>query len=178
MAEIRSQAEAKGLDLTLRVDEGLSTITADPIRFHQILSNLLANAVKFTPAGGKISVRACRVAEGSRGAEGQGSMGPDEPSPQPPSSSAPLRYLEIRVTDTGIGIRAEDMPKLFRPLTQLEPVFTKHHQGTGLGLALTKGLVELHGGRIWAESEGEGRGSTVTVLLPLAGPPQSDKGTE
>jgi len=74
------------------------------------------------------------------------------------------------VTDTGIGIKPEDLPRLFSEFTQLEASDTKHHEGTGLGLALTKRLVELHGGRIWAESEGEGRGSTFTILLPFEGP--------
>lgn len=78
--------------------------------------------------------------------------------------------MEIRVTDTGIGIRAEDLPRLFQEFAQLETTAAKHHEGTGLGLALTKRLVELHGGRIWAESEGEGRGATFTALLPLGGP--------
>jgi Amt family ammonium transporter len=76
--------------------------------------------------------------------------------------------VEISVTDTGIGIKAEDLPKLFQSFTQLEPVFTKQYQGTGLGLALTKRLVELHGGQVWAESAGEGKGSTFTVRFPLA----------
>jgi signal transduction histidine kinase len=79
----------------------------------------------------------------------------------------PADYVEIAVVDTGIGIKPEDLPKLFQPFTQLEQTFTKQAQGTGLGLALTKHLVELHGGTIWAESAGEGRGSTFTICLPL-----------
>jgi signal transduction histidine kinase len=71
------------------------------------------------------------------------------------------------VADTGVGIRPEDLPKLFQPFTQLEGSFTKQYHGTGLGLALTKRLVESHGGTVRAESEGEGRGSTFTVRLPL-----------
>lgn len=84
--------------------------------------------------------------------------------------------MEIAVTDTGIGIKAADLPRLFREFTQLEPAATKTHEGTGLGLVLTRRLVELHGGRVWAESEGEGRGSTFTVVLPFSGP--GDQGTE
>ena len=78
--------------------------------------------------------------------------------------------MEIAVADTGIGIKPEDLPKLFQPFTQLENTLTKQAQGTGLGLALTKHLVELHGGTIWAESAGEGRGSTFTIRLPLPSP--------
>ena len=79
-------------------------------------------------------------------------------------------WLEVRVMDTGIGIKSDDLPRLFHEFTQLEAAATKRHEGTGLGLALTKRLVELHGGRIWAESDGEGRGATFTVLLPFDGP--------
>ena len=75
--------------------------------------------------------------------------------------------IEIAVTDTGAGIRAEDLPKLFQEFVQLETTHAQKHEGTGLGLALTKKLVELHGGRIWAQSDGEGCGSTFTVLLPF-----------
>jgi signal transduction histidine kinase len=76
----------------------------------------------------------------------------------------------IEVTDTGVGIKAEDLPRLFQEFVQLETTQAQKHEGTGLGLALTKRLVELHGGRVWAESEGEGRGSRFTVLLLFSGP--------
>ena len=74
------------------------------------------------------------------------------------------------MTDTGLGIKAEDLPRLFKEFTQLETTQSQSHEGTGLGLALSKRLVELHGGRIWAESEGAGRGSTFTFVLPFSGP--------
>jgi signal transduction histidine kinase len=79
-------------------------------------------------------------------------------------------FVEISVTDTGIGMKAEDLPKLFRPFTQLDASLARKHQGAGLGLALTKKLVELHGGTIQAESSGPDQGSTFTVILPLEGP--------
>lgn len=75
-------------------------------------------------------------------------------------------YIEISVTDTGIGIKPEDMNKLFREFSQIESVYTKTKEGTGLGLALSKKLVELHGGRIWVESE-FGKGSRFTFLIPI-----------
>jgi signal transduction histidine kinase len=80
--------------------------------------------------------------------------------------------LELQVRDTGAGIRAEDLGRLFGEFVQLETTRAQKHEGegTGLGLALTKKLVELHGGRIWAESEGEGKGSTFTVVMPFEGP--------
>jgi signal transduction histidine kinase len=79
-------------------------------------------------------------------------------------------FLEIAVTDTGAGIRAEDLSKLFQEFAQLDTASARKGEGTGLGLALTKKLVELHGGHIRAESAGEGQGSTFTVVLPFDGP--------
>jgi signal transduction histidine kinase len=75
-------------------------------------------------------------------------------------------FIEVSVEDTGIGIKAEDIPKLFSEFTQLESAYTKNHEGTGLGLALTKKLVELHGGKIWVESK-FGKGSKFTFVLPI-----------
>jgi signal transduction histidine kinase len=158
LRDLRSQADGKGLALDLRVDATLGMLHADPVRFKQILYNLLSNAVKFTPDGGQVTVTARRV---------KWSIGQLVDSARPIDGG---ECVEIAVRDTGIGIKGEDLPKLFQPLTQLEPVRTKRYQGTGLGLALTKRLVELHGGRIWAESDGEGRGSTFTFVLPAAGP--------
>ena len=146
--DIQAQAEKKNLELHLRTTEGLPALTVDPVRFKQILYNLLSNALKFTPEGGHISLEV-RLADGAA-----------------PGG----RILELRITDTGIGIKAEDLPRLFQPFSQLEPVYTKQFQGTGLGLALTKQLVELLGGEISAGSAGPGQGSTFTVRLPVGGP--------
>ncbi len=112
-------------------------ISADLRKLKQILFNLVSNAVKFTPAGGSVIVEA----------------------------AIDDAYIEIRVTDTGIGIRKEDIPKLFHPFIQLESVYTKGFEGTGLGLALTRQLVELHGGRIWVENR-TGSGSRFCFTLP------------
>jgi signal transduction histidine kinase len=154
---IRPQSLAKALELTLQVDEALSLLTADPVRFKQILLNLLSNAIKFTAKGGSITVTARPVHSPERTGPGTADPG-REPAGE---------FVEIAVADTGVGIRPEDLPKLFQPFTQLEGSFTKQYHGTGLGLALTKRLVESHGGTVRAESEGEGRGSTFTVRLPL-----------
>ncbi len=159
------QAEAKQQVLEFQVADDLPAIRADSVRFKQILCNLLSNAVKFTPDAGQITVTA---QQGSRGEEpGARDSSPLDPTPHTLQSD---EFVELAVQDTGIGIRPEDLPKLFQSFTQLEQTFTKSAQGTGLGLALTKHLVELHGGTIWAESAGEGRGSTFTIRLPL-GPP-------
>jgi signal transduction histidine kinase len=162
----RHQVEAKQQALMLQVADDLSAITADPLRVRQILYNLLSNAVKFTPPGGAITVTARRVPSSEF----------HVPSSEPgtwdlePGTARVTEFVEIAVADTGIGIKPEDLPKLFQPFTQLENTLTKQTQGAGLGLALTKHLVELHGGTIWAESAGEGRGSTFRVWLPLTGP--------
>ncbi|MBI5166785.1 MAG: hypothetical protein HY998_03445, partial [candidate division NC10 bacterium] len=98
-------------------------------------------------------------------------------SPELPRTTDHGPFVQISVSDTGLGIRPEDMPKLFQEFVQLDTTLSKGYHGTGLDLALTKRLVELHGGRIWAESEGEGRGATFTFMLPLNLPsPQGGEG--
>lgn len=150
IADIRPMADQKRLTLTLYAESGPITLSADPIRFKQIVYNLLSNAIKFTPEGGRVTVTT-RVKREALGVRGEA---PD--------------FVEIAVADTGIGMTGEDMRKLFQPFTQLDPTHARRHHGTGLGLALTKQLVELHGGQIWATSECAGHGSTFTVRLPLA----------
>ncbi len=156
----RGLAAKKRQVLTATIAPDLSPLVADPVRFKQVLFNLLSNAVKFTPAGGQITLTARRV-EWSNGQEVDSSRPID----------AARDWLEVAVRDTGVGIRAEDLPKLFQEFTQLETTRAQAQEGTGLGLALTRRLVELHGGRIWAASPGEGQGSTFTVVLPMGAPP-------
>jgi signal transduction histidine kinase len=149
----------------------LPPLQADPVRFKQILFNLLSNAVKFTPESGTITVTARKVDQST-------GQGVDSSRPVDRLTSRPIdtngEWLEIAVTDTGVGIRAEDLPRLFQEFVQLETIRDTRQEGTGLGLALTKQLVELHGGRIWAESEGKDKGSTFTVCLPLHQPDGSE----
>ncbi len=155
----RGLANKRAQTLTAEIAPDLPPLTADPVRFKQILFNLLSNAVKFTPDRGTITLTACQVTE-DRSPE-------TDATPRLPS---PVPCLELAVTDTGVGIKAEDLPKLFQEFTQLETTRAQAQEGTSLGLALTRRLVELHGGRIWAASPGEGQGSTFTVVLPLGGP--------
>ncbi|HEY7909833.1 MAG TPA: response regulator, partial [Thermomicrobiales bacterium] len=133
---VKEKAHNNGVQL--RVDAGdTGTIAADARKLKQILFNLLSNAVKFTPYGGAVNVAARTDGE----------------------------MVEIAVMDTGVGISAEDQQKLFREFTQVDGSLTRRHEGTGLGLALTKRLVELHGGSISVRSA-VGAGSTFTVRLP------------
>ncbi len=162
----RAQATKKSQRLLSDIEADLPSLQADPTRFKQICFNLLSNAVKFTPDGGGITLTARKV-DGSTGQVVKSSSPIDQLTTR--SIDRPGEWLEIAVRDTGIGIRPGDLPRLFQDFVQLESIETKRHEGTGLGLALTKRLVELHGGRIWATSEGEDRGSTFTVILPFTG---------
>jgi len=135
----REKALKERVSLHLQLDPLVDiNISADQRKLKQILFNLLSNAIKFTPAHGTVIVDVAR--DGN--------------------------FIEINVQDTGVGIRAEDIPKLFQTFTQLESAYTKRHEGTGLGLALTRKLVELHGGRIWVKSE-IAKGSCFTFNLPI-----------
>lgn len=137
---LKEKAFKHKLQLSLDIEPDADIeIEADNRRIKQILYNLLSNAVKFTPEGGSIAVSARRCAED---------------------------FIEVKVKDTGIGIKHEDMEKLFKEFSQLESPYSKKYEGTGLGLALTKRLVELHGGKIRAESE-LGRGSEFSFVLPI-----------
>jgi PAS domain S-box-containing protein len=161
---VRGLADKKGLRLEATVPDALPRLVADPIRLKQILFNLLSNAVKFTPERGMITV-SCRIVDSSTSQLGEGQPDACRSTVRPRDESTPL--VEIAVTDTGVGIKAEDMPRLFHDFVQLEATATKRHEGTGLGLSLTKQLVELHGGRIWAQSAGLGQGACFVVQLPL-----------
>jgi GAF domain-containing protein/anti-sigma regulatory factor (Ser/Thr protein kinase) len=134
---VRERAVKHGINLDVTVDERLGDFVGDERKIKQILLNLLSNAVKFTPEGGRIGINA-RQADGS---------------------------VEISVSDTGIGIAPEDQAKIFEEFRQVGGDYAHKKEGTGLGLTLAKKFVELHGGKIWVESE-VGKGSTFTFTLP------------
>ncbi|MEC4983193.1 MAG: ATP-binding protein [Oscillatoria sp. PMC 1068.18] len=154
---IQPRAEKKRLTLALEVDYRLDRAVIDLRRVRQILINLLANAVKFTPEGGKIKLSS-KLAYGSQLAEEK------RPDRSPVNLSTP--YLCLEVTDTGIGIPQNKQHLLFQPFQQIDSSLARNHEGTGLGLALTKRLAELHGGTVSLESE-ENEGSTFRVWLPM-----------
>jgi len=128
-------------------------IRADALRLRQILYNLLSNAVKFTPECGTIGLTAQVITAKPSGVSG--------------GSGDLRREVEIRVVDTGIGLREDDMDRIFEPFSQVESTLSRKYQGTGLGLTLTRRLVQMHDGRIWAESESEGQGAAFCFTLPV-----------
>ncbi len=158
LAIFRVAASKKNLALELNVSPEVTTIVADEVRFKQIMYNLLSNAVKFTPEGGRIVVRSEKV-ETKKLPSVWGGL--------PTRPTLPDHCLLTTISDTGIGIAEEDMARIWQEFAQVESTYARRYGGTGLGLPLTRRLVELHGGHIWAESEGPGKGSTFTFVLPL-----------
>jgi CheY-like chemotaxis protein/nitrogen-specific signal transduction histidine kinase len=136
---VRPAAEAKGISLDTRLDRNVGQITGDPDRLHQAVWNLLSNAIKFTNEGGRVEVRLERIG----------------------------LYVQITVSDTGQGIKPEFLPYVFDRHRQADAFGGRRAGGLGLGLTLVRQLVEMHGGSVAAESEGEGKGATFTVKLPV-----------
>jgi signal transduction histidine kinase/ActR/RegA family two-component response regulator len=133
-------ADAKAIRIHRVLDPRAGPVTGDPDRLQQVVFNVLSNAVKFTPRGGRVQVSLQRVES----------------------------HVEIAVSDTGRGIAADVLPHVFERFRQADSSSTREHAGLGLGLALVKHLVELHGGSVSAQSAGEGRGATFVIALPLA----------
>ncbi|WP_338022386.1 ATP-binding protein [Argonema antarcticum] len=154
---IQPRADKKRLALSLEIDYRLKNANLDERRVSQILINLLSNAVKFTPEGGQIKLTS-RLIYGNQLAK---EFRPDR-SPINPSTP----YLCLEVKDSGIGIAKDKWHLLFRPFQQVDASLARRHEGTGLGLALTKRLAELHGGTVSLESV-ENEGSTFRIWLPL-----------
>ena len=138
---IKEKTVNHGIALELEMDPELRDLplAADERKLKQIMFNLLSNAAKFTPDGGKITVSAAQEAQ----------------------------QIKIKVIDSGIGIEAKDQQRIFGEFEQVDSTFARQHQGTGLGLSLTRKLVELHGGEIWVESQGRDQGSTFIFTIPL-----------
>ncbi|WGV26787.1 hybrid sensor histidine kinase/response regulator [Halotia branconii] len=162
---VRPLAETKSIQLNTILDGTLGTVYGDPARLQQIVWNLLTNAIKFTPEGGKVEVRIESLKQGTEVIF---------PNPEIKLSSTvgslalnTSDYAQIQVIDTGIGIGSEFLPKVFERFRQADSTTTRSHNGLGLGLAIVRHLVELHGGTIVAESPGEGQGAIFTVKLPL-----------
>jgi signal transduction histidine kinase len=143
---LRAEGAARGIDIALDLDSGMGTWVADRDRFQQVVLNLAGNALKFTPAGGHVTLAAAAYPE----------------------------CLQVEVRDSGQGIPADDLPLLFRPFERLDNEVTRKAAGTGLGLSISRELVELHGGCIWPESW-LGHGTTIRFTLPPAPVPEALK---
>jgi signal transduction histidine kinase len=150
---IKEKAMKSNIKTSTELDGIPESIHADERKLKQILYNLLSNAVKFTPNGGSIDLVAKR--------------GSDRDTRVKNEKISLNNCIQISVRDSGIGIKNEDIAKIFQPFEQVENSSSRRFQGTGLGLSLTKSLVELHGGKIWAESEGEGKGATFHIVIPI-----------
>ena len=136
---IQPTAKSKGVRVEVMVDPRAGPVSGDPDRLRQVVWNLLSNAVKFTPKGGKVQVRLARVNS----------------------------HVELHVTDTGVGIAPEFLPRMFERFTQADSSSTRAHSGLGLGLGIARHLVELHGGTISAHSDGKDRGATFVMTIPI-----------
>jgi len=145
---VRPAAEAKGVRIQKIIDTGAVSVPGDPVRLQQVVWNLLSNAIKFTPRGGHVQIRLERVDS----------------------------HLEIVVSDTGQGIDPDFLPHVFDRFRQADQRTSRQHGGMGLGLAIVRHLVELHGGSVDALSLGEGHGATFRVLLPITPVYQLDAG--
>jgi PAS domain S-box-containing protein len=137
---VRPTADAKNITLSTSIAAGIGTVIADPTRLQQVLWNLLTNAVKFTPKGGTVQVKADRTDS----------------------------HIEVCVVDSGEGIDPAFLPHVFEPFRQAENPNTRIHGGLGLGLSIVRYIVEAHGGSVSAESTGRGHGATFKVTLPVA----------
>ncbi len=155
---LRPAIQAKALHFEAKLDPSVGLVSADPDRLRQVVWNLLSNAIKFTPPGGQVEVTLKQVEEhwvnGPMSRQGTAD----------PSSHF---YAQIEVSDTGIGITSDFLPYVFERFRQSDSRSTRSSSGLGLGLAIVRQLVELHGGTVHATSRGEGQGATFMVKLPL-----------
>jgi PAS domain S-box-containing protein len=146
---IQHEAEAKNINLQIVIADDVGTVEGDPSRLQQIVWNLLANAIKFTPPGGQVRLCLAAAADG---------------------------HVEINVSDTGQGISADFLPHVFERFRQADGSLRRKHGGLGLGLAIVRHLTELHGGSVAAHSDGDGKGASFKIRLPLLVASDSDGG--
>jgi signal transduction histidine kinase len=158
----KEKAMKHNIKLNAEIESGVETMNADEQKIKQVLFNLLSNAMKFTPDGSSVSVRARKVCKSQFAEHSEKESGGELST----VNCGHTDFIEISVEDTGIGISPEEQKKLFQPFQQLESTLTKKYEGTGLGLSISKRIVELHGGRIWVES-GMGKGSRFIFIIPV-----------
>jgi two-component system, sensor histidine kinase len=169
---IKEKAMKHRIGLLNHTDSVPATIRADERKLKQIVYNLLSNAVKFTPDGGEIALNArtvdCAVRPAARWNDpGYLKIIQENSDMREFDGMKRSPCIEISVADNGIGIKPKDQERIFKPFEQADGSASRKFQGTGLGLSLTKKLVELHGGRIWVVSEGEGKGTIFKFVIPI-----------
>jgi len=170
---IEASAGKRGIQLVMDIDGISASIKADERKLKQIIFNLLSNAVKFTPNGGEVRLSAqmlngCIIRPGRRWKDPQTLRIVEEPVADNPDKANNLKKcIQISVSDTGIGINPQDQVRIFDRFEQVEGSMNGSRQGAGLGLTLTKTLVEMHGGKIWVDSEGQGKGSMFSFVIPF-----------
>lgn len=150
---IKDQAYKHNINVSVNKKNLPETLTADERKLKQIMYNLLSNAMKFTPDGGSICINCRKISDPYIKVNAQTRL-------------ISGNFIKLSVQDTGIGLEPSDMKLIFNPFDQVDNALTQRHNGTGLGLSLTKRLVELHGGEIWVESQGKDKGSTFHFILP------------
>jgi len=169
---VKEKAMKHGISLTTTTDHVPDAIKADERKLKQIIYNLLSNAVKFTNDGGEIGLDAkkvnCLVRPGLRWDDPEYLQILEEGvNGESCDDKTLIDCVKISVSDSGIGLNIEDQERVFKPFEQADGSASRRYQGTGLGLSLTKRLVQLHGGKIWVDSEGEGKGSTFSFVIPV-----------
>ncbi len=164
---VKEKALKHGIELSTELDGIPEVLRADERKLKQIVFNLLSNAVKFTPDGGRVMIRGDLISRVNGDWVGKDGQKLSSPGYEAAQLEGRKTCVWVAVKDTGIGIQGEDLVRIFEPFERVEGSTTRSFQGTGLGLSLTRRMVELHGGRIWAESEGLGKGSTFSFLIPL-----------
>jgi signal transduction histidine kinase len=168
---IRERALNHGIQVSINIDSAPTTLKADQQKLKQVMYNLLSNAAKFTPDGGVVTINVREVQQNCRRLflnDGAQSLWTIQ-NPELKEMSAELKSkqcVEFMIVDSGIGINDADLKRIFKLFEQADVSSRKKFQGTGLGLSLSKRYVELHGGLIWAESDGEGKGSTFSFIIP------------
>ncbi|MBE9226212.1 hybrid sensor histidine kinase/response regulator [Phormidium sp. LEGE 05292] len=161
---VRPTAEAKNIQLQVSLDSTLGKVLGDSERLQQVVGNLLNNAVKFTPSGGRVEV--------------QLSLHSHHNSSSDVAQDTGKQFAQITVRDSGQGIKPEFLPYVFDRFRQADSSITRTHGGLGLGLAIVRHLVDLHSGSVSADSAGEGKGATFTIKLPLLTPKPELKQTQ
>jgi signal transduction histidine kinase len=170
---VKAKALKHGIQLSTDLADELLIIRADERKLKQIMYNLLSNAVKFTPDRGRVCLATrivdCDVRAGRRWVDPEELkiIQAEHHGPDTILTDKRHKCLEVSVSDTGIGLMAEDLERVFKPFEQVDGSLSRRYEGTGLGLSLTKKLVELHGGKIWAESGGKDEGSIFRFVIPL-----------